>query len=232
MTLGVLNILQITLTVHGIEIGVFLILLSFKNLPNLDCIPLLGQILFKVSDILLLFLYQLLLKVLLGLSKLDLIIHNKILLFLEQLFCYFFLCLGHLNFFVFGDQLLCAVAKSIFINVQTLVIFNPWSPEFILADVALKSYLVAVVNKMISQPLDWHRFMELALFEWTTVIYYLAVLTFGEDMVQVVEVRITCLIELITQIVDIFFRIHLGINIDVGFRGDIHSILFKSDALV
>lgn len=190
MTLGVL---QISFFAIHIKIGVFMVLLSLKNFPNIF-IVFLDQIPLKVFNINLLFLNKLLLEILLGLSKLKLIVPYRILLLLELFFHYIFKGFGDLDFFVFGDELFCAVAESIFVNVQTLVISYPRSSEFILANVALKRYLVAVVNKMISQLLDRHRFMELALLEYATVIYYLTVLTVGENVVQVVEVRISCLI--------------------------------------
>lgn len=88
----------------------------------------------------------------------------------------------------------CAIAESIFVNVQTFVILHPWPSKFVLANVALERYLVAVIYKMISQLFDRHRRMKLTLLEYTTIIYYLTVLAVDEDVVQVIEVRISGLI--------------------------------------
>lgn len=82
MTLGVLQISFFTIQ---IKIGVFMVLLSLKNFPNIF-IVFLDQIPLKVFNINLLFLNKLFLEILLGLSKLKLIVPYRILLLLE-IFC-------------------------------------------------------------------------------------------------------------------------------------------------
>ena len=192
-----LGVFEIFFAVHCVEIRVFLILLGLKDLSNLDSV-LFGQFSLEVFDINLLFLDKLLLKVFLGLRELDLIVSNEISFLLKQLFCYVILGFALLDFFIFRYKLFCGISESIFVDIETLVIWDPWSSEFILTNVALESDLGAIVNKMVSQFLDWHWIMEFALLVRAAFFDHLTVLAVGENVVQIIKIRIGRLIKLVT----------------------------------